>query len=122
MSNDDHEDVARITEQIYEALVREHLTALGLVSRLESTHIADGEWLHLLKLTFPVIECASHVPPPAMLGESICIDSVPGVFYVAGRMTTATTVQPVYWILLADLPKLRRLEAFLDGMGPCRPH
>lgn len=121
MNDDDHEDVARIAEQIYQAIVQEHLTVLGLASRLEGTHVAGEEWLRLLKLSYPVIECISHVPPDA-LGGSVCIDSMPGVLDASGRMTLATTVGRVYWIPRADLPKLQKLEAVLDGMRPCRLH
>jgi len=121
MSGEDYEEVVRVAEQTYQVLVREYLTVLGLVSRLEDAYIADDEWLRLLKLTFPVIECASHMRP-AVVGESVRIDSIRGAPDRAGWITMSTTVQPAYWIPKADLPKLRRLEVALDGLAPRRRH
>lgn len=110
MSNADQD-----TEQTYQALVRDHLTVLGLASRLEGAAVAGDDWLRLLKLTFAVIECASHTLPTTP-GESVRIDSVLGAPDAAGWITTATTVQPAYWIPKAELPKLQALESALDGL------
>ena len=109
------DDAQDILEQTYQTLVREHLTVLGLASRIEGADIQDDGWLRLLKLTFIVIECASHTPPTSP-GQSVCIDAMPGTPDAAGWITTSSLVYSPYWIAKADLPKLQALEAALDKL------
>lgn len=109
------DDAQDILEQTYQTLVREHLTVLGLASRIEGADVQDDGWLRLLKLTFSVIECASHTPPTSS-GQFVCIDSMLGPPDAAGWITTSSQVHPPYWIAKTDLHKLQALEATLDGL------
>lgn len=107
-------------EESYEQSIREltieYLSVLGLAARLEGKDLEQEDWLRLFKLVWSVIECASHTAPTTP-GQSVRIDSVPGEPDAAGWITTATAVQPPYWISKADLPKLWELESALSNFA-----
>jgi hypothetical protein len=105
-----------ILEQTFQEIVREHLSVLGLAYRIEGRDVQDDDWFRLLKLTFNVIECASHTPPTSP-GQSVYIDTMPGPPDAAGAITTSRPVHPPYWIPKADLAALWALERALDKLA-----
>lgn len=94
---------------------RASLATLGLDFRIkdeDAARIDAGTWREITRLTHLAIECVTFTAPEAN-GHWLRIDTLRTTPNVGGYCTTRAA-DPVYWILKADLPRLRDLEDYLD--------
>jgi hypothetical protein len=94
---------------------RASLATLGLDFRIEdedATRIDADTWREIARLTRLAKECVTFTAPEAT-GRWLRIETLRTTPNAGGYCTTRAA-DPVYWILKADLPRLRDLEDYLD--------